>query len=59
MLRGEKVTPHAGVWIEIDLYTTRSKRADVTPHAGVWIEIWDSWACPPRRASHPPRGGVD
>ena len=34
-----KVTPHAGVWIEIPSSgrTERAKR--VTPHAGVWIEI--------------------
>ncbi len=37
---GQRVTPHAGVWIEI-IIANRDIKMDipVTPHAGVWIEI--------------------
>ena len=33
------VTPFAGVWIEIALYSPASSLINVTPFAGVWIEI--------------------
>ena len=32
------VAPHAGAWIETDLYQERYGRANVAPHAGAWIE---------------------
>ena len=34
-----KVTPHAGVWIEICCSRGKHRSSRVTPHAGVWIEI--------------------
>ena len=33
------VTPHAGVWIEMDSPSCSMLALAVTPHAGVWIEI--------------------
>ena len=33
------VTPHAGVWIEIQSPLHIAQAHQVTPHAGVWIEI--------------------
>ena len=33
------VTPHAGVWIEIESDANNGHAELVTPHAGVWIEI--------------------
>ena len=35
------VTPHAGVWIEMDKQREREELKKVTPHAGVWIEIYN------------------
>ena len=37
----DKVTPHAGVWIETGAFSSRAKNLPVTPHAGVWIETFD------------------
>ena len=34
-----RVTPLAGVWIEISRRTMYLRREKVTPLAGVWIEI--------------------
>ena len=34
-----RVTPYAGVWIEIRLATLYRCQNRVTPYAGVWIEI--------------------
>ena len=34
-----RVTPFAGVWIEICNYTVKLQVRSVTPFAGVWIEI--------------------
>ena len=34
-----RVTPFAGVWIEIGVTTVEAALNDVTPFAGVWIEI--------------------
>ena len=39
MDRVTKVVPHAGTWIEIARYFTRSLAFSVVPHAGTWIEI--------------------
>jgi len=36
---GVRVTPLAGVWIEIGLVTAMTPAIGVTPLAGVWIEI--------------------
>ena len=33
------VTPHVGVWIEIDASCSWQQYYAVTPHVGVWIEI--------------------
>jgi len=33
------VTPHAGVWIEIQYAASVASSLKVTPHAGVWIEM--------------------
>ena len=38
-LTRKKVTPLAGVWIEIKLQKENEKLIAVTPLAGVWIEI--------------------
>ena len=35
----KKVTPYAGVWIEIGYLQTKNAHVKVTPYAGVWIEI--------------------
>ena len=34
-----KVAPHAGAWIEIRRFSSRSASRTVAPHAGAWIEI--------------------
>ena len=34
-----RVTPRAGVWIEINAASPIATDAAVTPRAGVWIEI--------------------
>ena len=34
-----KVTPYAGVWIEISACIIVQTEKKVTPYAGVWIEI--------------------
>ncbi len=34
-----RVTPYAGVWIEIGIRQYVKMTVDVTPYAGVWIEI--------------------
>ena len=36
---GKKVTPFAGVWIEIPFRLPTPYNHQVTPFAGVWIEI--------------------
>ena len=33
------VAPHAGVWIEILIYSSFTNPLFVAPHAGVWIEM--------------------
>ena len=38
-VRRRKVTPLAGVWIEIIFYRLLEPHSAVTPLAGVWIEI--------------------
>ena len=35
----DKVTPHVGVWIEIEILGHSKPSTTVTPHVGVWIEI--------------------
>ena len=35
----DKVTPYAGVWIEIHTHICLYQWGLVTPYAGVWIEI--------------------
>ena len=39
-MRGESVTPLAGVWIEIYNFADDRRENGVTPLAGVWIEIY-------------------
>ena len=39
LTRPEKVTPCAGVWIEIGKKDRKGNPIYVTPCAGVWIEI--------------------
>ena len=56
---GGSVTPHAGVWIEIEDPLKAFIMFWVTPHAGVWIEIPSSLDASRVSARHPPRGGVD
>ena len=34
-----RVTPYAGVWIEISVGIFERFKVSVTPYAGVWIEI--------------------
>ena len=34
-----RVTPRAGVWIEMESYDNLNQAKHVTPRAGVWIEI--------------------
>ena len=50
-----RVTPYAGVWIEIFSVESISDVSSVTPYAGVWIEICgelrisaDTWSLPTR-----------
>ena len=54
-----RVTPHAGVWIEIYLQEKRSVLNCVTPHAGVWIEILRQTLIKILLFGHAPRGRVD
>ena len=37
--QNKKVTPFAGVWIEIQTSERVKHKVSVTPFAGVWIEI--------------------
>ena len=39
--KGTAVTPYAGVWIEIGVWSGKFCGICVTPYAGVWIEIFD------------------
>ena len=39
----DRVTPYAGVWIEIGEGDTTNTVNSVTPYAGVWIEIGRLW----------------
>ena len=50
-----KVTPYAGVWIEIISPTCFCGIRVVTPYAGVWIEIFESLACSVFPSSLPTR----
>ena len=52
-----KVTPRAGVWIEMSILPDTSAFAAVTPRAGVWIEIKRICNCPHAWAVTP-RAGV-
>ena len=54
-----KVTPLAGVWIEICLLGQGCNHPRVTPLAGVWIEISVSFESNLIMSSHSPRGSVD
>ena len=40
---GYKVTPLAGVWIEINSLSISSMQTEVTPLAGVWIEMLNEY----------------
>ena len=54
--RAIKVTPLAGVWIEILPDVNEVKMDAVTPLAGVWIEIWvKTWRQSKRNWSLPLR----
>jgi len=53
------VTPHAGVWIEIDLPALPARGVSVTPHAGVWIEMRINRPATTMFPGHTPRGCVD
>ena len=54
-----KVTPHAGVWIEMVNDILDDVLKGVTPHAGVWIEIESCMALERAERRHSPRGSVD
>ena len=52
----KRVTPYAGVWIEICSNRATTINLPVTPYAGVWIEIHDAAIpCIPRSRSLPTR----
>ena len=54
-----RVTPFAGVWIEIGWHSRVDVAARVTPFAGVWIEIKFADFIARYRSSHSLRGSVD
>ncbi len=54
-----KVTPRAGVWIEIVYNKKHYQLTHVTPRAGVWIEIGPGCHKVARRQQHSPCGSVD
>ena len=54
-----RVTPFAGVWIEIPDPQTPIKVLIVSPFAGVWIEIIHWLELMEYRMSHSLRGSVD
>ena len=58
-LRKLKVTPLAGVWIEISMPTQDDTKDTVTPLAGVWIEINIKSERRYTNGSHSPCGSVD
>ncbi len=50
------VVPHAGTWIEIDIWEFINSEHIVVPHAGTWIEIADrNWGFLPASTSFPTR----
>ena len=55
----DKVTPHAGVWIETCKNGLGISNSFVTPHAGVWIETNASGVTITKFVSHSPCGSVD
>ena len=54
-----KVTPYAGVWIEIARAFDAYKKMSVTPYAGVWIEIPALLRLKDCYTRHSLRGSVD
>ena len=54
-----KVTPYAGVWIEIYAIAYKSGSVKVTPYAGVWIEMIFKIKLKKLGKSHSLRGSVD
>ena len=54
-----KVTPYAGVWIEMLYWHFKLHWSTVTPYAGVWIEIWRYLLRLDRMLRHSLRGSVD
>ena len=58
-LRTARVTPLAGVWIEIHKQAHLYQGGGVTPLAGVWIEIPLREELNLKPYRHSPRGSVD
>ena len=54
-----RVTPYAGVWIEIAFECNINRTARVTPYAGVWIEIEKEIVITESDLFHSLRGSVD
>ena len=53
------VAPHAGAWIEIDVFECGAIAISVAPHAGAWIEILLCVTLKQNLLSRPSRRGVD
>ena len=53
------VAPHAGAWIETQIYKIIPFFFQVAPHAGAWIETGAVARLPARRPGRAPRGRVD
>ena len=58
-VKPDRVTPLAGVWIEIAYQLVCERHIVVTPLAGVWIEIIVSAAFVAATYGHSPCGSVD
>ena len=54
-----RVTPYAGVWIEISFRLSNDCTVVVTPYAGVWIEIIKMMDLTDPETGHSLRGSVD
>ena len=56
IIPSDRVTPYAGVWIEIFLAISQAATIPVTPYAGVWIEIFKSLIVVPPESVTPYAG---
>ena len=54
--RAGYVAPHAGAWIETNIFASWEAMCLVAPHAGAWIETWPACAWVSRRRVAPHAG---